>query len=43
MKRTVKDDKAIAGKLDEFSVLIIALEEETQVPVQALFYAGNKL
>lgn len=39
----MKDHKAIAEKLDEFTVLIIALEEDAQVPVQAFFYTGNKL
>lgn len=42
-KRAVKDHKAIAEKLDEFSVLIVALEEDTQVPVRELFYTWNKL
>lgn len=43
MKGAVKDHKVIAEKGDEFSVLIIALEEDTHVPVQELFHTGNKL
>lgn len=42
MKREVKDHKTIAEKLDESSVLIVALEEDTQVPVEELFYIGKK-
>lgn len=43
MNRAVKNHNTVGENLGEFSVLMAALEEDTQVLGQELFYTGNKL